>query len=153
MHLHSYLQFLIELVCMSENIYTVSLHQPPQVHHWDSQSLSRDQGTWHSLGLFLLPLCAMGWSLATPSPVSLRLVHVEGTPFPCSTQQQAPSHWKVLHQPPPTTAPSLPITFGEVDQWHTGWFQHWMTVRTVFFVCLLVWLVFLLFVCFCFFWW
>ena len=58
----------------------------------------------------------MGWSLATLSPVCLRLVG--GTVFPCSTQQQAPSHWEGSHQPPPTTAPSLPVTVREVDHQH-----------------------------------
>ena len=56
---------------------------------------------------------------------------VEGTSFLCSTPQQAPSHWEGSHQPPPTTAPSLPVTYGEMDQWHTGWFQHRMIVSTL----------------------
>ena len=54
-----------------------------------------------------------------------------GAALPCSTQQQATSHWEGSHQPPHTTAPSLPVTFGGMDQWHTGWFQHWMIVSTV----------------------
>ena len=37
--------------------------------------------------------------------------------FPCSTQRQVPSHWRGLHQPPHTTAPFLPATVREVDQW------------------------------------
>ena len=73
----------------------------------------------------------MGLSLATPSPVSLRLVHVEGTPFPCSTQQQAPLHWEVLHRPSPTTAPSQLITVKEADPLYIEWLQHQMMVSMV----------------------
>ena len=89
--------------------------QPQLVHHKVSQSLHVEQETWHFPGPFLPLLNTMEWSLATPSPVSLRLV-VGGPPLPCSTQQQAPSHWEGSHHLPPTTAPSQPKTVREVVQ-------------------------------------
>ena len=57
----------------------------------------------------------MGWSLATPSPVPLRLLG--GTPQ-CSTHKPAPSYCWGSHLPLNTTAPSLPPTVREMDQWH-----------------------------------
>ena len=51
--------------------------------------------------------------------VSLRLVG--GTVLPCSTQQQASSHWKGSHHSPPTAALSLdlPVTVRGVVQLYT----------------------------------
>ena len=68
------------------------------------------------------------------SPVSLP---VTKTAFPCSTQQQAPSHWEDLYQPPPTTAPSLPVTVKEVGRPHTWLLQHQMMVSIMCFSTLL----------------
>ena len=104
--------------------------QPPLVDHRVSQSLNVARGTWHSLGLLLLPLNAMEWSLPTSSPVSLRLVG--GTAFPCSTGQQALSLWEGSHQPPPTTASSLPWTVREVDQCQIWLALLWKLVSTNF---------------------
>ena len=98
------------------------------VHHRASQSPLK-RGTWLFLGLLLSLPCAMGWSLATSSRVSLCLVGE--TVFPCSTQQQAPSHWEDSHQPPPTTAQSLPVTSWEVDQLCIWSLQHRMMVSAM----------------------
>ena len=103
------------------------------VHHRVLQSLL-EHGTWHFLGPLLLQPNTMGWSLATSSPVSLP---VTKTAFPCSTQQQAPSHWEDLYQPPPTTAPSLPVTVREVGRPHTWLLQHQMMVSIMCFSTLL----------------
>ena len=108
----SFLPRAFSRTCVLENI-PVSLHHAapsgPPLHWFYSHSVHSKK---HDI--LLVPSCSQPtqWGDHWLLPVSLRLVQVEGTPFPSSTQEQAPSNWESSHQPSPKTAPSLPATFG-----------------------------------------